>query len=76
MTGAFNEAASKGKQMFPGGIKVKSARQDGYFEEKFNRVMEGESYSDPVKLRRQQKMASAKKNLSKAFMPTNGAKTM
>ncbi|CAG5134595.1 unnamed protein product [Candidula unifasciata] len=74
--GVFNEPASKGKQMFPGGGKIKSARQDGYFDEKFNRILEGEAYSDPVKLRRQQKIAAAKKNLSKAFMPTNGAKSM
>uniref|UniRef100_A0A0B6ZX50 Cilia-and flagella-associated protein 96 n=1 Tax=Arion vulgaris TaxID=1028688 RepID=A0A0B6ZX50_9EUPU len=72
----FNESAGKGKQMLPGGLKEKSAKQDGYFDEKFSRVMEGEAYSDPVKLRRQQKIASSKKNLSKAFMPTSGNRTM
>ncbi|XP_005090248.1 UPF0602 protein C4orf47 homolog isoform X2 [Aplysia californica] len=72
----FNDAAGKGKQMLPGGSKDKSARQDGYFSEKFNRVMDGEAYSDPVKLRRRYRMAEAKKNLSKAFLPTNGQKAM
>ncbi|KAK3782140.1 hypothetical protein RRG08_032897 [Elysia crispata] len=75
-TGVFNEPAGKGKQMLPGGSKDKSAKQDGYFAEKYGRVMEGEAYSDPVKLRRRHRMAEAKKNISKAFLPTNGKKAM
>ncbi|XP_059156791.1 UPF0602 protein C4orf47 homolog isoform X2 [Physella acuta] len=74
--GVFNESASKGKQMLPGGLKEKSAKQDGYFNDKFGRVFEGESYTDPVKLRRLHRMSESKKNLSKAFLPTNGYKTM
>ncbi|RUS74435.1 hypothetical protein EGW08_017800 [Elysia chlorotica] len=74
--GYFNVPAGKGKQMLPGGSKVKSAKQDGYFAEKYGRVMEGEAYSDPVKLRRRNRMEEAKKNISKAFLPTSGKKTM
>ncbi|KAI8797079.1 UPF0602 protein isoform X1 [Biomphalaria glabrata] len=73
--GVFNEPAGKGKQMIPGGTKEKSAKSDGYFAD-FGRVFEGESYSDPVKLRRQHRMSESKKNLSKAFVPTNGYRTM
>ena len=62
--------------MLPGGSKEKSAKQDGYFSEKFVRVMDGEAFSDPVKRRRQHRMAESKKNLSKAFLPTNANKTM
>jgi len=75
-SGGFNEAAGKGKQMLPGGSKDRSAKQDGYFSEKFTRVMDGEAYSDPVKRRRQHRMAESKKNISKAFLPTNSDKTM
>jgi len=75
-SGSFNEAAGKGKQMLPGGSKDRSAKQDGYFSEKFTRVMDGEAYTDPVKRRRQYRMAEAKKNISKAFLPTNGNKAM
>lgn len=74
--GTFNESAGKGKQMLPGGSKDRSAKQDGYFADKFNRIMDGEGYSDPVKLRRKHRMEESKKNLSKAFLPTNGDKTM
>ncbi|CAL1545850.1 unnamed protein product [Lymnaea stagnalis] len=74
--GVFNESSVKGKQMLLGGLKEKSAKQDGYFADKFGRVFEGEGYSDPVKLRRQRRMEDKKKNLSKAFLPTNGYKSM
>lgn len=74
--GYFNEPAGKGKQMLPGGSKDKCAKQDGYFAEKYGRVFEGEGYSDPVKMRRRHRMEQAKKNLSKAFLPTNGDKAM
>lgn len=74
--GSFNDAAGKGKQMLPGGSKERSARQEGFFSEKFTRILDGEAYTDPVKRRRQHRMAEAKKNLSKSFLPTNGNKTM
>lgn len=70
----FNVAAHKGKQMLPGGSKTRSALQAGYFDQKFNRIMEGEAFSDPVKRRRQQKLKSSKLNLGKAFVPSNGEK--
>ncbi|XP_048248686.1 UPF0602 protein C4orf47 homolog isoform X1 [Haliotis rufescens] len=72
----FNVAASKGKQVLPGGSKEKSALQHGYFAEKFNRVMEGEAYSDPIKMRRLRRLEDSKKNLSKAFLPSSGEKKM
>lgn len=71
---SFNAAASKGKQMLPGGSKGRSALQAGYFNEKFHRVMEGEAYSDPIKIRRQHRLKEGQKNLSKPFLPSNGEK--
>lgn len=73
---AFNEAAGKGRQMLPGGLKEKSAQQHGYFTDKFSRVFEGESYSDPIKLRRLYRLEQSKKNLSKPFLPSSGEKMM
>jgi hypothetical protein len=58
----------------PGGSKAKCARQDGYFDQKFNRVLEGEAYSDPVKKRRQDRLKAGKLNIGKAFVPNNGTK--
>ena len=71
---AFNEASHKGKQMLPGGSKTRSARQDGYFEKQFTRIMEAESYSDPVKKRRQEKLKQSRLNLGHAFVPSSGEK--
>jgi len=71
---AFNEAAGKSKQMLPGGSKEKAATQHGYFTEKYGRVFEGESYSDPIKIRRRYRMDQSKKNLSKPFLPSSGEK--
>ena len=72
----FNEAAGKSKQMLPGGSKDKSALQAGYFNEKYNRILEGEAYSDPIKIRRQYRLKEASKNIGKAFMPSSGDKKM
>lgn len=36
----FNASASKGKQMMLDGTKSKTAAQDGYFDKKFDRIME------------------------------------
>ena len=71
---AFNESANKGKQMLSGGIKTRTAKQDGYFNEKFNRVFESEAYSDPIKMRRQHRINEAKKNIGKPFLPSSGEK--
>lgn len=70
----FNMAAHKGKQMLPGGSKTRSALQAGYFDQRFNRVMEGEAFTDPVKRRRQDKLKSSKLNIGKAFVPSSGEK--
>ncbi|CAI5784009.1 Uncharacterized protein PODLI_1B030362 [Podarcis lilfordi] len=70
----FNEAASKNKQMLPGGNKEKAATQAGYFDPVYARIFEGESYLNPVQLRRRYRMAESKKNLSKPFLPSNGEK--
>ncbi|XP_031555461.1 UPF0602 protein C4orf47 homolog [Actinia tenebrosa] len=71
---SFNTSAHKGKQVLPGGSKVRCARQDGYFDQKFNRVLEGEAYSDPVKKRRQDRLKAAKLNIGKAFVPNSTTK--
>ena len=73
---AFNDAAGKGKQMLPGGSKLPCALQHGYFNDKFHRILEGEAYNDPIKLRRQQRLKEAQRNLGKPFLPSNGDKKM
>ncbi|XP_021506426.1 cilia-and flagella-associated protein 96 isoform X2 [Meriones unguiculatus] len=70
----FNEAAGKNRQMLPGGSKEMSGLQAGYFDTQFTRIFEGEGYTNPNQLRRQLMMAESKKNLSKAFIPSNGDK--
>ncbi|XP_075356332.1 cilia-and flagella-associated protein 96 isoform X2 [Mycteria americana] len=70
----FNEAASKNRQMLPGGTKKLSSLQAGYFEPQFVRIFDGEAYSNPVQLRRRYRLAESKKNLGKAFLPSNGDK--
>ena len=39
-TEPYNSSAGKGKQMMIGGSKSKTAFVDGYFEKKFDRIME------------------------------------
>ncbi|XP_018431307.1 PREDICTED: UPF0602 protein C4orf47 homolog [Nanorana parkeri] len=70
----FNEAASKNRQMFPGGSKTMANTLGGYFDAQFKRTFEGEAYSDPLKQRRQYRIQQAKKNLGKSFLPSNGEK--
>lgn len=70
----FNEAATKNRQMLPGGSKQMSNLQAGYFDPQFTRIFEGEGYVNPNQVRRQYMMAEAKKNLSKAFIPSSGEK--
>ncbi|ELU15220.1 hypothetical protein CAPTEDRAFT_167507 [Capitella teleta] len=73
----FNQAAAKGKQMLPGGTKEKSAQQHGYFNEKYQRVLEGEAYTDPIKMRRQDRLKQKTKNVGgKAFLPSSATKEM
>nr|DBA29136.1 TPA: hypothetical protein GDO54_009393 [Pyxicephalus adspersus] len=70
----FNESASKNRQILPGGSKSMANTLGGYFDSQFKRTFEGEAYSDPLKQRRHYRMQQAKKNLGKAFLPSNGEK--
>eukprot|EP00116_Pleurobrachia_bachei_P008620 sb/3468882/ len=90
---AYNESASKGKQMLTNTTKSRSGRGDGYFTTEFKRVFEHgikqhfsitkfsliplqkESYSDPVRTRRRERIEKKKKNVvPKPFLPSNSAK--
>jgi hypothetical protein len=71
---AFNESAAKGKQMVIGGTKSKTASQSGYFDATFNRILQGEAFSDPVKLRRKRRLMEAKKNLGSSWVPSSCSK--
>ena len=73
---AFNDAAGHGKQMLSGAPKSKSALPAGYFSDKFSRILEGEAYSDQVKMRRQYRQKEAQKNIGKPFIPSSGEKKM
>lgn len=71
----INSNAFKGKQMTSEGSKNKSATQAGYFAGSYQRIMENESFSDPIKEAR----AHRKKNKSKfrgrgIWFPSDGAK--
>ncbi|XP_036022396.1 UPF0602 protein C4orf47 homolog isoform X2 [Onychomys torridus] len=70
----FNEAASKKRQMLPGGSKQMSSLQAGYFDTQFARIFEGEGYVSLNQVRRRFMMAESKKNLGKAFIPSSGEK--
>ncbi|KAM7110930.1 cilia-and flagella-associated protein 96 [Molossus nigricans] len=70
----FNEAASKNKQMLPGGSKEMSNLQAGYFDPQFVRIFEGEGYVNLNQVRRRHMMEEAKKNLGNAFFPSSGDK--
>lgn len=72
----FNEGAGKGKQMLPGGSKTRTALQTGYFADKYGRIMDGEAYTDPIKIRRQHRLKEGQKNIGKPFMPSSGEKKM
>jgi len=76
VTGMFNESAGRGRQMLPGGCKSKSALPSGYFSDAFSRVLEGEAYTDQVKMRRQDRLREAQRNIGKPFLPTSGEKKM
>ncbi|XP_053315216.1 UPF0602 protein C4orf47 homolog [Spea bombifrons] len=70
----FNEAASKNRQMLPGGSKTMANVTGGFFDGHPKRIFEGESYSDPLKQRRKYRIEQAKKNLGKTFLPPSGEK--
>ncbi|TRY59459.1 hypothetical protein DNTS_014799 [Danionella cerebrum] len=68
----FNDSAYKNKQMLPGGRKSKCGLQTGYFDTQFKRIFETEAIIDPVKIERQYRIQMAKRNIGKAFLPSNG----
>jgi len=71
----YNESASRGKQMMTSCTKSKTGLIDGYFQPKFGRIFEKESYSDPVKLRRQERIMQKKRNIDRtAFYPSSETK--
>ena len=70
----FSESAGKGKQMLIGSTKAKSALQSGYFSKTFDRIMQGEAHDDIVRIRRRNRLEESKKNLAKAWIPSNGNK--
>ncbi|KAI5943755.1 cilia-and flagella-associated protein 96 isoform X1 [Manis javanica] len=70
----FNEAASKNRQILPGGSKEMSNLQAGYFDPHFVRIFEGEGYVNLNQVRRRRMIEEAKKNLGKAFLPSSGDK--
>lgn len=74
MAGVFNDSAHKSKQMQTSGPKKKSGLQAGYFDAHFKRIFEREALNDPVKLARQCRNQQSKKNIGKAFLPSNGEK--
>lgn len=71
----FNDSAYKNKQMLLGGTKSKCGLQTGYFDTQFKRIFEREAFTDPVRIDRQYRILQAKKNIGKAFLPSNGEKT-
>lgn len=70
----FKESKKGSREMLVGGSKSKAATQAGYFAETFPRILEGEAYSDQVKMRRQYRLKEAQKNIAKPFIPSNGDK--
>lgn len=57
------------------GSKTKNSTLVGYFSAKFDRIMQGEAFSDPIKLRRQDRLKEKKKEITpKPFMPSNPSK--
>lgn len=71
----FNQAAYKGKQMMVSGNNKHSACQSGYFEPKFNRILEGEAYVEPVNVKRARRIERGKKMIGrKIWFPSDGPK--
>jgi hypothetical protein len=60
--------------MLPGPFKDRvTGLQDGYFDKKFPRIFDKESYSDPVGMRRRDRVEAAKKNITnKPFKTFHG----
>lgn len=64
----------KGKGFNVPKTKIRSGTQDGYFAETYNRILDGEAYTDQIKLRRQSQVKELKKNIAKNFIPSSGYK--
>lgn len=64
----------KGKGFNVPKTKIRSGTQDGYFAETYNRILDGEAYTDQIKLRRQFQVKELKKNIAKNFIPSSGYK--
>lgn len=62
--------------MLPGGLKDRvTGLQDGYFTKPFPRIFEKEAYTDPISMRRRQRVEDAKKNITnKPFITFHGEK--
>lgn len=73
-TVSFRTVEPKKRQMLSSGSKLKSGTQAGYFTESFPRILEGEAYSDQVKMRRDYRKKEAAKNIAKPFVPSSGEK--
>ncbi|KAJ9576645.1 hypothetical protein L9F63_025460, partial [Diploptera punctata] len=65
---------TKGRQLFPGGPKSKCGKQDGYFQEEFQRIFEKEAYTNIFKIMMKLEKESAKKNISKSAFVVPGIK--
>uniref|UniRef100_A0A3B4WYI0 Cilia-and flagella-associated protein 96 n=1 Tax=Seriola lalandi dorsalis TaxID=1841481 RepID=A0A3B4WYI0_SERLL len=72
----FNESAYRSRQMQAGVATQRCALQSGFFDKSFKRVFEREALSDPLRLAQQNRIQQAKKNLGKAFLPSNGVKKL
>ncbi|OQV13426.1 putative UPF0602 protein C4orf47-like protein [Hypsibius exemplaris] len=62
----------QGKQMMSRGPKRKTAKRDCYFDKEERRLFEGDSATDPIRLRHQTAMAQRKKDIAGRWMPPRG----
>ncbi|GAB1609031.1 UPF0602 protein C4orf47 homolog [Argonauta hians] len=65
----------KGKNFYVPGSKSLTSAQHGYFTDTYHRICEGEGYMDPILEARKAAIRNSKKNLGKAFAPSNGFKS-
>ena len=60
--------------MTSGNIK-QTALQTGYFEPKFNRILEGEAYVEPTQVKRSRRIERSRKMIGrKIWFPSDGQK--
>jgi len=71
----FHQTAYKGKQMMTSGNIKQTALQTGYFEPKFNRILEGEAYIEPTQVKRSRRLERSRKMIGrKIWFPSDGQK--